>query len=292
MSEQDLPEPTRVRIRELLAQDRVVLFMKGRRQAPQCGFSASVVEMLDGLLDDYATVDVLADGELRDAIKTFADWPTIPQLYVAGEFIGGADILREMADQGELAGALGLAEQPITIPNITVTEAAAAAIKAAFSGPDVDEEDMLRLAVDKRFRNDLSIGPRQPGDVLVESRGIVIGLDRASARRAEGVTLDYVEGPEGVGFKIDNPAAPASVRPISAPELAARMAAARAAGGALHLYDVRSEEEYERAFIQGAVLLEPEVADEIAALARDTPLYFHCHHGIRSHRAAEHFVEI
>jgi monothiol glutaredoxin len=292
MSEQDLPEPTRARVRELLGRDRVVLFMKGTRSAPQCGFSASVVEMLDTWIDDYATVDVIADAELRDAIKTFADWPTIPQLYVAGEFIGGADILRELFDQGELGNTLGVVDQAITPPTITVTEAAAAAILAAFASPEIEEGDVLRLAVDNRYRNDLSIGPRRPGDVIVEARGVVIGLDRASARRAEGVSLDYVETAEGVGFKIDNPAAPQPVRQISPVELAAAMAQARAAGKALYLYDVRTEEEVERAFIEGAVLLEAEVADEIAALSRDTPLYFHCHHGIRSQRAAEHFVEL
>jgi monothiol glutaredoxin len=292
MSEQDVPEPTRARIRELLARDRVVLFMKGKRHAPQCGFSASVVEMLDSWLDEYATVDVIADPELREAIKQFSDWPTIPQLYVGGEFIGGADILRELSEQGELATALGVAEQAVTPPNIRVSEAAAAAIKAAFASPDVEEGDVLRLAVDSRYRNDLSIGPRRPSDVIVESAGVVIGLDRASARRAEGISIDYVETAEGVGFKLENPAAPQPVRAIGAKELADRMAQARAAGKALHLYDVRTEEEVERAHIEGAVLLDPEVADEIAALPRDTPLYFHCHHGIRSQRAAEHFVEL
>ncbi len=293
MSEQDLPESTRVRIRELLGNHRVVLFMKGTRLAPQCGFSASVVELLDTWIDDYSTVDVIADAELRDAIKTFADWPTIPQLYVAGEFIGGADILRELADQGELATALGVGDLAATQPRptITVSEAAAAAIVAAFASPDIEAGDLLRLAIDARYRNDLSIGPRRPDDVIVESRGVVIALDRGSARRAEGVTIDYVETAEGVGFKLDNPAGPQPVRSISATELAQRMAEARAAGQTFHLYDVRTEEEVERAFIAGAVLLEPEVADEIALLAHDTPLYFHCHHGIRSQRAAEHFVD-
>jgi monothiol glutaredoxin len=270
----------------------VVLLMKGQRQAPQCGFSAAVVELLDSWLDDYATVDVFADPEIREAIKVFSDWPTIPQLYVGGEFIGGADILRELSDQGELGTALGVADQVLASPTIQVTEGAAAAILAAFASPEIEEGDVLRLAIDNRYRNDLSIGPRRPGDVIVESRGVVIGLDRASARRAEGVSLDYVETAEGVGFKIDNPAAPQAVRPISAPELAEKMAQARAAGQVFHLYDVRTEEEVERAFIAGAVLLEDEVADEIAALPRETPLYFHCHHGIRSQRAAEHFVDL
>lgn len=291
MSEQDLPESMRARIREIVTTDRVVLFMKGTRHAPRCGFSASVVELLDAWIDDYASVDVVSDPELREAIKVWADWPTIPQLYVGGEFIGGADILRELAEQGELAKALGVDAQPIAPPTIHVSEAAAQAIAGAFAGPDIEEGDVLRLAIDAHYRNDLSIGPRRPTDVLTHTQGLVIALDRASARRAAGLTIDYVESAEGVGFKIDNPAAPPPVRSIRAPELAARMAEARAAGSPLHLYDVRTEDEYERASIVGAVLLEAEVVDEIAALPRDTPLYFHCHHGVRSQRAAEHFVE-
>lgn len=291
MSEQDLSESMRARVREILAKDRVVLFMKGNRHAPRCGFSASVVELLDAWIDDYASVDVLADAELREAIKVWADWPTIPQLFVAGEFVGGADILRELAEQGELGQTLGVAVQSVPTPTIHVTEAAAQAIAAAFAGPEIEEGDVLRLVIDSHYHNDLSIGPRRASDILAQDRGIVLALDRASARRAEGLTIDFVESAEGVGFKLDNPAAPPPVRQIGARELAERMAKARAAGQALHLYDVRSEDEYERASIAGAVLLDGEVADEIAALPRETPIYFHCHHGIRSQRAAEHFVD-
>jgi monothiol glutaredoxin len=81
----------------------VVLFMKGSRKLPQCGFSATVVAVLERLgVQDYADVNVLLDPELRQGIKDFSDWPTIPQLYVKGEFIGGCDIVREMYESGEL----------------------------------------------------------------------------------------------------------------------------------------------------------------------------------------------
>ena len=80
----------------------VVLFMKGTPQFPQCGFSAAVVGALDHLGIEYAALDVLADPELRQGIKQYSDWPTIPQLYVDGAFIGGADIVREMYLSGEL----------------------------------------------------------------------------------------------------------------------------------------------------------------------------------------------
>lgn len=84
----------------------VVLFMKGTPEQPRCGFSSLVVQVLDHLGVEYVGVDVLQDDELREGIKVYSDWPTIPQLYVKGEFIGGADIVREMFQNGELKQAL------------------------------------------------------------------------------------------------------------------------------------------------------------------------------------------
>jgi monothiol glutaredoxin len=90
-------------IRDQVTSHRVVLYMKGTPQFPQCGFSATVAEILKRCgVTDYYTVNVLEDGEIRQGIKEFANWPTIPQLYVNGEFVGGCDIIREMYQAGEL----------------------------------------------------------------------------------------------------------------------------------------------------------------------------------------------
>ena len=89
-------------IAKTVAEHPVVLFMKGVPEAPQCGFSAQVVQILDHLGADFVGVNVLQNDQLRDGIKTFSDWPTIPQLYVKGEFVGGCDIVREMFQTGEL----------------------------------------------------------------------------------------------------------------------------------------------------------------------------------------------
>ena len=101
-------EQTRGRIGALVREHRILLFMKGKRDAPQCGFSAAVVQVLDALGCDYHTVDVLADPQLREGIKEYANWPTVPQLYVSGEFQGGCDIVREMYTRGELQQMLEL----------------------------------------------------------------------------------------------------------------------------------------------------------------------------------------
>jgi monothiol glutaredoxin len=97
-----LSEATKNRIESLIGSDRVVVFMKGSRRAPQCGFSAQVVQILDEHLPAYTTVDVLQDPEVRQGIKDFTNWPTIPQVYVNGEFVGGCDIVTELYQSGEL----------------------------------------------------------------------------------------------------------------------------------------------------------------------------------------------
>jgi monothiol glutaredoxin len=89
-------------IRRTVAETDVVLFMKGTAEQPMCGFSSTVVRILDHLGVAYTDVNVLADEAIRQGIKDFADWPTIPQLYVKGEFVGGCDIVREMFQNGEL----------------------------------------------------------------------------------------------------------------------------------------------------------------------------------------------
>ena len=91
------------KIAALVGGTDVVLFMKGTPLFPQCGFSSSAIQILERLGVDYETVDVLADPEVRSGIKAYSDWPTVPQLYVKGEFVGGSDIMMEMFQSGELA---------------------------------------------------------------------------------------------------------------------------------------------------------------------------------------------
>ncbi|MEI6440318.1 MAG: Grx4 family monothiol glutaredoxin [Alphaproteobacteria bacterium] len=100
----DIANPAHDFIGQTIAANNVVLFMKGVPEQPRCGFSALVVQVLDHMAVDFVGVDVLQDDALRDGIKTFSDWPTIPQLYVKGEFVGGADIIKEMFQSGELKG--------------------------------------------------------------------------------------------------------------------------------------------------------------------------------------------
>src|SRR3954470_18265880 len=95
------------KIDQIVASDSVVLFMKGTRSFPQCGFSASVVGILNTLVPKYTTVNILADNEIRNGMKDYSEWPTFPQLFIKGEFVGGADIVRQMHEAGELEKKLG-----------------------------------------------------------------------------------------------------------------------------------------------------------------------------------------
>lgn len=91
------------KIRHQVTANTVVLYMKGVPQSPQCGFSSATVQLLNACgVQNFTAVDVLTDPEIREGVKTYSNWPTVPQLYIKGEFVGGADIVREMYEQGEL----------------------------------------------------------------------------------------------------------------------------------------------------------------------------------------------
>ncbi len=277
-----LSETLRSHFQKLVTENKVVLFMKGTRSAPACGFSASVVQILDELSPSYETVNVLADASVRDGIKEFSEWPTIPQLYVSGQFVGGADIVREMHASGELAKALG-ANTDVPTPTITITENAAKAFREAAEG---QSKDVLHVEVSARFEYNLYFGPMERGEIQVEANGLTIAMTTGSARRADGLSIDFVEGPEGAGFKLASPLEPAKVKPLSAKELKAWLDQ----GKKFDLVDVRTDREREIAKIQGARALDRETEDFLESLDKNAPVVFHCHHGVRSRSAAEHFL--
>jgi monothiol glutaredoxin len=90
------------RIQSAITDNRICIFMKGNRNFPQCGFSAATIQIFEEIGAPYGTVDVLSDPELREQIKVYSNWPTIPQVYIDGKFIGGCDIVRELYENGEL----------------------------------------------------------------------------------------------------------------------------------------------------------------------------------------------
>ena len=272
----------RARIDELLAANPVVLFLKGTPDAPQCGFSAKAVGALDAAGARYAHVNVLADADIREGIKAYGDWPTIPQLYIGGELVGGSDIIVQMASSGELHAALGLPAPDRTPPDITITPAAAEMLRQALS--NAGEGFALQVDVDKGFNARLQLAPVDASAIASESAGIRAQFDLVSAQRARGMTIDWADDARGKGLVIDNPNAPPKVQALAPAEVRDRVQA-----GTLVLVDVRPADE--------RVLAEAPVAhrhfddgvEELEALPKDTALAFLCHSGGRSAQAAEHF---
>jgi len=276
-----LNEALRQRIDGYISSDRVVLFMKGTRRAPQCGFSAQVVQILDELVPEYQTHDVLTSAELRDGIKEYSAWPTIPQLYIDGKFVGGCDIVRDLQASGELEKLLLAEPAPIVPPRITATPEAVAAIRGAMEEGD----EVLHLAVSPTFEHDLYFAPPEPTDVLVDIGGLTLHVARSSVARARDLRIGYIDG-ANAGFKIDNPNQPPSVVELSPTDAKAMLDR-----GELRLFDVRPESEAALARIPQGRILDDEAADQIRSLDRETPIAFYCHHGMRSRSVAESVLQ-
>jgi monothiol glutaredoxin len=271
----------RTEIAKIIEENPVVLYMKGTREAPQCGFSAKVVEILDSLLEDYVTVDVLRDAALRENIKQYSSWPTIPQLFVKGEFVGGADIVSALSESGELKDKLG--ELVVDLrPKVTLSEAAKRELAGAIENP----KECIRLDVSPTFVHDLAVGVPDPRDVVVDAGGVRVSMPAAAVRRADGISIDVVETPEGPAFKIDNPNEPAKVKRISPAELRARLDR----GDDLLLVDVRTASERAIATIANSRVFDAELQNELDGGPRERAIVVYCHHGVRSLRAAEGLV--
>jgi monothiol glutaredoxin len=270
------------RIATLLQQNPVVLFMKGTRFAPRCGFSAAAAGVLNELLPEYVSVDVLEDAEIREGIKAYGNWPTIPQLYVKGELIGGADIVQSMYNSGELQKLFGLPEPDRTPPSITISDPAAKAIREALA--DAGADAALQLSIDPRFHAQFQLAEPDTGAIRAEANGIVIQMDAGTASRARGIRIDWVSTPQGEGLAIDNPNAPAPVGSLSVRDLKARLDA-----GGITLVDVRPPEERARATLAPPFRTLDDGIDALTRLPKETPIAFLCHTGGRSARAAEHF---
>lgn len=267
------------RIEAILADHPVVLFMKGSPEMPQCGFSAaSSAALVD--LTRFHSVDVLADQEIREGIKVFGNWPTIPQLYVRGELVGGADIIGQMASSGELHDLLGVPQPDRTPPEITVTDAAVKAIREHLPDP---AEAVLHLAIDARNQAEFRLAPAGEQDVVTEANGLEIHFDPGSAQRARGVVIDWTETVAGAGLSLSFPGS-ATIQSLTVEELSARLDR-----GDITLVDVRPAADRARAPMPSATAYE-EARKELAALPKDTPLAFLCHHGNSSRTVAEQFA--
>jgi monothiol glutaredoxin len=277
-----LTDSLRSQIDELVNKSRVVLFMKGSRHFPQCGFSASVVKVLDELGTKYETVNILQSQEIRDGMKEYSQWPTFPQLYVEGKLVGGADIVRDMHSSGELGKLIGTSppkdEGPVTAPTFALTDAARAAVLEAQK--EEAQGEALRIEVAAGFGYELYFDAKKDDDFVLDAK-IPVVMDRQSARRAQNLRVDFTGG----GFRIENDAEPPRVRPMRAKDLKQLLDGKES----LLLVDVRTDDERRTAKIEGSITAD-DFAKKQDGLAKDTRLVVMCHHGMRSRQAAERFV--
>ena len=277
-----LDTATRARIETLLKDHRVVLFMKGTRQQPMCGFSAAATNTLNELLPEYHTVNVLEDAEIREGIKAYGDWPTIPQLYVEGELVGGADIIRQMYGSGELHQLFGATPPDRTPPEITITDKAAEAIR---QGTANAQGVALHLEIGPDHSAGFQLAPASDHDIVVVSNGIEVHFDPGSAQRANGIVIDWVSTVQGEGLSLKFPGAQ-EIGSITVQELKKRLDE-----GSITLIDVRpAHGRAAAAPLPQARVLEEEGYETLAALPKDTPLAFICHHGVSSKGVADRFA--
>lgn len=277
-----LDPATRERIETLLKDHRVVLFMKGDRRQPMCGFSASATNTLNELLPEYHTVNVLEDPEIRDGIKAYGDWPTIPQLYVEGELVGGADIIRQMYASGELHTLFGATPPDRTPPEITITDKAAEAIRNGIANA---QGLALHLEIGPDHSAGFQLAPAGDHDIVVSANGIEVHFDPGSAQRAKGIVIDWVSTVQGEGLSLKFPGAQ-EIGSLSVQELEARLAE-----GSVLLVDVRpAAGRAQAAPLALARVLEDEGYDTLAGLPKDTAIAFICHHGNSSRGVAERFA--
>ena len=276
-----LTERAREQIESLLENNRIVLFMKGNPHAPQCGFSANATGILSSIVDDYATFNVLEDPDVREGIKEYGQWPTIPQLYINKELIGGSDIISQMFNSGELHEMLGLPKPDRTPPEISISDRAAESIREGMGGyPGY----ALHLKVDDYWRAEFNLDQPKPDAIKTTANGIDIYMDVVTAQKARGMIVDWTESLQGEGLTVQLPSAPPAIKPMSVTELKSRLDA-----GDITLVDVRPESDRQKAAIDLALPLDKEGMAKVNAMPKDTPLAFLCHHGNSSAGYAEHF---
>ena len=211
-------------ISSILASNPVVLFMKGTPQQPRCGFSAKSADVLNNLVPGFVGVDVLNDDEIRQGIKTYGNWPTIPQLYVKGELVGGSDIIMQLYNTGELHQLLGVAAPDRSAPEIFISAEAATAIRAGMA----DEPSLgLHLRIDGRWQASFQLAAVEGHEIKAEASDLNVYMDVQTAQRAKGLRIDWIDSLQGSGLSITNPNAPSAVKPMSVTALKAALKSAR-----------------------------------------------------------------
>lgn len=269
-----MTEELRAKLQAMVDSHDVVLFMKGTRQQPQCGFSNRVVSILEELEIDYQTYNVFSDPDIRSGMKDFSMWPTFPQLYIKQEFVGGCDLVTEMMQSGELPGMLGVTLEDVEPPTVHCSPN----ILNLFKESLATHGGGIHIDVSKNFQYDIFIGPKSNGQVESIVDGVPFYFSRGSAKRANGISLDFKDGDNG-GVLIDNPNEP-KFEDIAVSDVEAWVADNPTA----KVYQIGVTADQVLPF---ATLLDASAHQEIGQLPKDHPIAFMCVMGVRSQHAAK-----
>lgn len=276
-------EQTKKTIDGLVKNNKCIVFIKGTPSHPQCGFSSNTVKILTDLMgDSFSSFNVLEDNEIREGIKKYGNWPTIPQLYIDGELVGGNDIITEMFNTGELQTMLGLPQPEREPAKISITQKALENIK---SGIEDIGNNVLMLSIDGQYNTRFSIEEPKGYEVVSELKDIKIYMDIATAKRANGIEIDWVEDLQGAGLVIKNPNEPKAVNQLSVDELKKGIEQ----GKYTNIYDVRAENQFLDQSIPGSKRLDKENMKTIEDLPKESPLVFVCSVGNTSQGACDFY---
>ena len=275
-----LDSETRGIIEDLLGKHKVVLFMKGTPEQPQCGFSAKTISALDLLIPDFVSVNVLDHPAIREGIKEFGNWPTIPQLYVDGELIGGNDIIQDMLRSGDLAEVLGIERPTTKQPDITISEDGITAMKNALES---ESGGVLHLQISATWTHQLALDEPREGCVRINVGGIDFHMDPWTASRADGLNMILEEDLTGTRFVFDNPNAPPPINQMTVQQLRKRLDS----GDDVLLIDARPDDaQYDQA-IEGSRPWNEDTRLFVETLPKETEIIVHCQIGERSRALAD-----
>ena len=270
-------------IESLVKSSRCFLFMKGTPSHPQCGFSSNTISIIKDLMgEDFKTFNVLENQDVREGVKEYGNWPTIPQLYIDSELVGGNDIVTEMFNTGELQSLLNLPQPDRTPAVLTITDKARESIMAGIT--DIGS-NVLKLTIDSQYTTRFSVEPAKGYEVVTDLGEIKVYMDVGTVKRANGIEIDWVDDLQGSGLVINNPNAPKPVKQIEKDELEKAVSENKIT----HIYDVRSEDQFQQQHIPGSQRLSKEVMADLEELNTDTPMVFVCSVGNSSQGACEFY---
>ena len=274
------------KILKIIQDNKIILFMKGTKEKPQCGFSANAIKILDELIDDYHTINVLENPKIRKGIKEFSDWPTIPQLYIQEKFIGGCDIVQEMMNSGELLQILKIDIKVNNKIKIEINKEAQEKIKQFLN--KFKRKNILRISVNAQYEHFLNIDDKKINDTCIDYNEFQVIMNKLSSSRANGLKITFHKKNNIEGFKIYNPNAPIKPKKITTLDLKNLLKSDKK----YTLLDIRKKDEWNKSHLKEAILLCEKPKTFLKLLNKKDKIIIVCNFGNRSLIMAKKIIKL